>query len=67
MLGHTNIKTTQIYARITDNKIGHDMGILSGKLKEMESSFQGYRQNCQRAMSREEREGIKARVGFRSF
>ncbi len=40
MLGHTNIKTTQIYARITDNKIGHDMDILSRKLKEMESSFQ---------------------------
>ncbi len=40
MLGHTNIKTTQIYARITDNKIGHDMDILSGKLKEMENSFQ---------------------------
>ena len=40
MLGHTNIKTTQIYARITDNKIGHDMDILSGKLKEMESAFQ---------------------------
>ena len=40
MLGHTNIKTTQIYARITDNKIGHDMDILSGKLKKMESAFQ---------------------------
>lgn len=40
MLGHTNIKTTQIYARITDNKIGHDMDILSSKLKEMESVFQ---------------------------
>ena len=40
MLGHTNIKTTQIYARITDNKIGHDMGILSEKLKEMENTFQ---------------------------
>jgi Site-specific recombinase XerD len=40
MLGHTNIKTTQIYARITDNKIGHDMNVLSGKLKEMEDAFQ---------------------------
>jgi site-specific recombinase XerD len=25
MLGHTNIRTTQIYARITDSKIGNDM------------------------------------------
>lgn len=40
MLGHTNIKTTQIYARITDNKIGHDMEILSDKLKAMGSTFQ---------------------------
>jgi site-specific recombinase XerD len=35
MLGHTNIKTTQIYARITDNKISHDMTILAEKLKGM--------------------------------
>ena len=25
MLGHTNIETTQIYARITNNKISNDM------------------------------------------
>lgn len=32
MLGHTNIKTTQIYARITTKKIQSDMLILAGKL-----------------------------------
>lgn len=32
MLGHTNIRTTQIYARITNKKIEHDMEKLAGKL-----------------------------------
>lgn len=32
MLGHTNIKTTQIYARITDQKVGSDMEVLAQKL-----------------------------------
>ena len=32
MLGHTNIKTTQIYARITDQKVNYDMEKLSEKL-----------------------------------
>ncbi len=32
MLGHNSIKTTQIYARITASKIGHDMGMLAAKL-----------------------------------
>ena len=32
VLGHTNIKTTQIYARITNKKIEHDMDELADKL-----------------------------------
>lgn len=32
MLGHTNLKTTQIYARITNEKIRDDMKRLSGNL-----------------------------------
>ena len=32
MLGHTNIKTTQIYARITNDKISRDMSDLADKL-----------------------------------
>lgn len=39
MLGHTNIKTTQIYARITDNKISDDMTNLASKLKKLETKF----------------------------
>jgi len=31
MLGHTNIKTTQIYARTTEEKISRDMQILTKK------------------------------------
>jgi site-specific recombinase XerD len=36
MLGHTSIRTTQIYARITDSKIGNDMTELSKKLEGMD-------------------------------
>lgn len=39
MLGHTNIKTTQIYARITNKKIEHDMEQLSDKLGKFNQSM----------------------------
>lgn len=34
MLGHTNIKTTQIYSKVVDTKISGDMALLSKKLIE---------------------------------
>jgi site-specific recombinase XerD len=36
MLGHTNIRTTQIYARITDSKVSNDMQELATKLDGIE-------------------------------
>ncbi len=36
MLGHTSIRTTQIYARITNSKIGNDMNELSKKMMELD-------------------------------
>ena len=40
MLGHTNIQTTQIYARITNDKISKDMEGLSEKFMESERWFE---------------------------
>ncbi len=37
MLGHTNIATTQIYARVTNDKISKDMDGLSEKFTEIEN------------------------------
>lgn len=39
MLGHTNIETTQIYARITNSKIGNDMEGLSEKFAGIEKIY----------------------------
>ena len=39
MLGHTNIRTTQIYARSTNKKIEHDMEQLSEKLGKFNSAM----------------------------
>ena len=40
MLGHTKITTTQIYARITDNKIGNEMNVFARNVKKMEAKLQ---------------------------
>ena len=39
MLGHTNVQTTQIYARITDRKINSDMAQLSMKIDPLADAF----------------------------
>ncbi len=39
MLGHTNIETTQIYARITNGKIGSDMQGLDKKFVGIEKIY----------------------------
>ena len=43
MLGHTNIKTTMIYARLSIERIGKEMNQISDKLNELESSWKDTR------------------------
>ena len=37
ILGHTSLKTTQIYAKILDKKISEDMDLLEAKLSKVET------------------------------
>jgi len=41
MLGHTSIKTTQIYSKVVDTKISQDMKVLKEKLTSQKSENQG--------------------------
>jgi integrase/recombinase XerD len=37
MLGHTSIRTTQIYAKVIEKKVSEDMKLLKQKFKEIHS------------------------------
>jgi len=39
MMGHKNVQTTQIYARITSEKVGRDMKVFSENIKDIENKF----------------------------
>jgi len=33
ILGHTNITTTQIYAKVTSTKLNHDISVFESRIK----------------------------------
>jgi site-specific recombinase XerD len=39
MLGHSNINTTQIYSKVTENKIGNEMAAFAGNVKEWDTKL----------------------------
>ena len=44
-MGHTNSTTTQIYAKILNEKVGKDMDIIARNLQAMEVSFGAMEEN----------------------
>jgi hypothetical protein len=40
MLGHANINTTQIYAKVTNRKVGNDMAAFAGNVKMLDAKLQ---------------------------
>jgi len=45
LLGHTSIKTTQIYARVIESKVSYDMLSLKGKLNNGNNNFDVAKRN----------------------
>ena len=63
MMGHSNIRTTQIYAEITNQKISRDFGILSEKTKDFytipEDDMPLRRYQCGRYSDKKNKEKLK--------
>jgi site-specific recombinase XerD len=40
MLGHSNINTTQIYSKVTENKVGNEMNAFAGNVRKWDAKLQ---------------------------